>query len=328
MPPTIAPRRRPLVSVVTPVLDRRETLDRALDSVAAQTYPDVEHIVVDGGSTDGTLDLLEARARAGGLRYVSRPDDGMYDAINTGLGMATGEVLAYLNSDDAYLPWSIEAAVEGLTAGADLVYGDLVRIDRYEGRPDHLAIQFYRPFDLAHYTHVAALAQPTVFWWRSVTDELGPLDDSYRLLGDCEYWLRAAAAGRRMSYLREVLAVQFDHAGTLRATQDERLREEQRRLRAQYREVAGPPPPAWRAHADRSLRWRASQLAFRRELARREPHRWRRFIAFLREHEVGHPAGGALRALLPERWRGPAATMLPVDQFERALDAANGTVPA
>src|SRR5680860_324895 len=141
----------PLVTVVTPTLNRAATLPRCLDSVQAQTYPHIEHLVVDGGSTDGSIELLEARAAQGGLRFSSGRDRGMYDAINKGMASAKGEVLAYLNSDDAYLPWTIATSVEVIAQGADMVFGDLARVE-YKDDPATVALQFYPPFDLNHYT--------------------------------------------------------------------------------------------------------------------------------------------------------------------------------
>lgn len=318
---------RPLVSVVTPVLNRRDTLELCLDSVAAQRHPAVEHIVVDGGSTDGTVELLEDRAQRGDLRYVSGPDEGMYDAINTGMRMASGDVLAYLNSDDAWFPWTLEVAVAALRR-ADLVYGDLLRIDRHPGGTSSLVLQFYRDFDLTHYTHAETLAQPTVVWRREVTDRIGLFDDSYRLLGDCEYWLRAATSGMHLQHVDEVLAVQIDHAGTLRVTQEQRMREEFRRLRDAYREAAGPPRDPRRDHAERSLRWRWSQLRLRREMARTAPRRWPEFIAFLREHGVEANPRGLLLYQLPERLRPRDLAWLDPTRFEAGLHTAvAGTTP-
>ena len=317
----------PLVSVVTPVLNRRDTLELCLDSVATQRHPAVEHIVVDGGSTDGTVELLEERARRGELRYVSGPDDGMYDAINTGMRMATGQVLAYLNSDDAWFPWTLEVAVAALRH-ADLVYGDLLRIDRHPGQESSLILQFYRDFDLRHYTHAETLAQPTVIWRREVVDRIGLFDDSYRLLGDCEYWLRAAVAGMRLTHVDEVLAVQIDHEGTLRVTQEPRMREEFQRLRDAYRPVAGPPRDPRRDHAERSLRWRWNQVRLRLEMARSTPRHWPEFIAFLREYGVEANPRGLLLYQLPERLRPPNLAWLDPGRFEAGLAAAvSGTSP-
>src|SRR6266511_2126965 len=111
---------RPLVSIITPALNRVETLGTCLASVASQTYEPIEHIVVDGGSTDGTVEMLGGYRASHRFQWISRPDDGMYDAINKGISLAHGDVLAYLNSDDLYLPWSVEVAVRALEPGIDL----------------------------------------------------------------------------------------------------------------------------------------------------------------------------------------------------------------
>ena len=123
----------PLVSIVTPTFERAHFIERTIRSVAGQSYPHVEHIVVDGASKDGTAALLERCATQYNLRWVSEPDRGMYDAINKGLRMARGEIVAYLNSDDLYFPWSVERVVDAFRQdiATDLVYGDALRIDRF-----------------------------------------------------------------------------------------------------------------------------------------------------------------------------------------------------
>ena len=182
----------PLVSIITPVLNRESMIGRCLASVAKQRYPRIEHIVVDGGSTDGTLDVIRAFERSNSIRWTSGPDGGMYDAINKGLAVAQGEILAYVNSDDLYLPWSVEVAARSLGQEADIIYGDLAVM-----AARRFFIQYYPRFDQKHYTYEGALGQPTVFWTRSVVDRIGTFDASYELIGDCEYWLRAARSGMK-----------------------------------------------------------------------------------------------------------------------------------
>lgn len=116
----------PLVSVVTPTLNRRELLAETVASVSAQSYPHLEHIVVDGGSTDGTVEMLASMA---GIRWLSEPDGGMYEAVNKGLRLAIGDT--YLNSDDQYLPWTVETVVEAFARypDADFIYGDALNIN-------------------------------------------------------------------------------------------------------------------------------------------------------------------------------------------------------
>jgi glycosyltransferase involved in cell wall biosynthesis len=220
---------RPLVSIVTPSLDQAGTIAQTLQSVREQTYPSIEHIVVDGGSTDGTLDILREAGSA--IRWSSEPDSGMYAAINKGLSRANGEILAYLNTDDSYFPWTVETAVAALEAHPDagFVFGDLLVL----WADGSLQLDFHSPFRLAYLRRHAFLAQPTVFFRREVWRQAGPFDESLQLLGDCEYWMRIAERfpGRKVN---EVLALQREHPAAKRYTHRELLARELAEIRARY----------------------------------------------------------------------------------------------
>ncbi len=315
--------RKPLVSIITPVLNRASTLPSCLASVVAQTYPRIEHIVVDGGSTDGTLDILRSFSVPRPPKWITERDEGMYDALNKGLSLATGDVLAYLNSDDLYLPWSVDVAVEELRKGRDLVYGDLgvLTLRTVRGKPkSKFWVQFYPPFELRYYTHVATMGQPAVFWRRSLTDEIGGFDTTYRLIGDCEYWLRAATAGRYLAHVNEVLAVQVDHGDTLRATQSERLAEEFRRMRTQYSDFAAAPRFPKLHGYKRGFRWRIYQWIFLVVATRNNPKRWPRFIEFLRRHGFRLNRFGTLILFtLPSKLRPSGTTWVDTSMFEKAI---------
>jgi hypothetical protein len=308
----------PLLSVVTPVLDRVSTIRECLASVARQTYPWVEHIVVDGGSTDGTTRALEEHVAERAFRWISEPDGGMYDALNKGLRMARGRFVSYLNSDDLYFPWSAEVAVDRLRAGADLVYGDLAILQRTEA-PVAFYMQFYPEFDLRHYTHVATIGQPTVFWTRALTERIGPFDTTYRLIGDCEYWLRAATANARIEHVEEIQALQIDHGETLRTTQRDRLREEFERLRSHYGAVVAPPASPRFERAKKSVAWRRRQLEFRIAVRRRRPDRWPRFASFLRRRGIEIDDVGVLASMLPLRVRPSRSPWGDLRRLERRL---------
>jgi glycosyltransferase involved in cell wall biosynthesis len=225
--------QHPLVSVVTPTLDRAERLERTLRSVRAQSYPNVEHIVVDGGSTDGTLALLERYAGTYDLRWVSEPDRGMYDAINKGLRMARGEILAYLNSDDLYFPWTVATVIEAFATDpeAGLVFGDVLRDDELRGI---LVPVFQPPFRLRRMAAHGSFFQPTVFIRRSVFEDAGAFDTDLRYVADLEYWLRATARHTTVQ-VREFLALESWHAGMLSQTAAEPMTREDRIVRARYR---------------------------------------------------------------------------------------------
>jgi hypothetical protein len=309
-----------LVTIITPVLDRGSSIAACLASVAGQSYGNVEHIVVDGGSTDGTLDVLRSFSTDRSLRWVSGKDEGMYDAINKGIAMAEGEILAYLNSDDLYLPWSVEVAIEALEHGADLVYGDLGLIRRVDRAGSAFSLQFYPDFDIRYYTHTGTIAQPTAFWRKTLTDRIGTFDSGYRLIGDCEYWVRAASLGANVRHVDEVLALQIDHGETLRSTQPARMKEEFARMRAHYADAAPQPRfPSLRAFT-RSARWRLYQWRFLVASARRDPKMWSRFIGFLRQNEIGVNRFSILvYYMLPGRLRPNDATWVDTTLLEEKV---------
>lgn len=297
----------PLVSIVTPVLNRAGSIERCLASVQRQSYGRIEHIVVDGGSTDGTLEILDRHGSRSAFRWITEKDYGMYDAINKGMRLANGQILAYLNSDDLYLPWTVASAVKGLRPNVDLVYGDLGILQmRPDLRPASFYLQFYRNFDLRYYSFVGTIAQPTVFWRRSVVDRIGLFDPEYCLIGDCEYWLRAARHGAQFAHIAEVMAVQLDHAAALRWTQAARLEDEFVRLRDAMRSVIDPPRSLRSARVEQSIRWRMRHLEFFYASIQRKPSRWTHFIEALRASRVEMRARD-LRMLAPERWRGSAS---------------------
>lgn len=182
----------PLVSVITPSFNQGRFIEETIKSVAGQDYPRIEHIVVDGGSTDDTLSIL--RRYSDRLTWTSEPDKGQTDALNKGFRMARGDILCWLNSDDTYEPGAVSKAVDFLTAHSDvaMIYGDGNEIDE-EGQ----SIQRFpatQEFDLWALIHVwDYILQPTTFFRRSVFDALEPLDDSLTWCMDWDLWIRIAS---------------------------------------------------------------------------------------------------------------------------------------
>lgn len=290
-----------MVSIVTPVLNRADGIGDVLASVAAQTYGSIEHIVVDGGSTDGTVDVVESFARSSRfpVRWISGSDAGMYDAINKGLGMAKGDVLAYLNSDDLYFPWSVETAVRALRGGCDFAFGDVAIINKSGSAASGFRLQFYRRFDAGHSVHHMRLAQATVFWTRGAMDRIGSFNQALRFLGDVEYWARAGLAGLTFCRLDEVLALVVEHPGTLSARHAEAVRQELASIHDSFAERLGSLKHEKVRGKMEAVRWRWRQRAFRTQARRRRPTRWPRFIEFLRELGVEIGGSGTLVFLLP-----------------------------
>jgi len=183
------------VSVVTPCLNPGTRLMRCLESVAAQTHADVEHIIVDGGSTDGTVDLL----RRSGLDFVSEPDRGQTEAISKGFTMASGELLTWLNADDELTP---EAAARAAAARCDWVYGDCIVADRDRRR-------VWRPPKRYGRWEVEAgemIPQPGSFFSRAAFERAGGLDTSFELTMDIDLWIRLVDAGVTAVYLARPMA--------------------------------------------------------------------------------------------------------------------------
>lgn len=177
------------VSIITPTFNRGNMIKNTIESVCQQLYSNIEYIVVDGGSTDQTIDILDSYRRNGKLTYISRIDQGMYFAINDGVEMATGDIIAYLNSDDLYFPWTVQKAVESFRDNeeVDMVYGDSMVWDLVMGRKYLNIYASYRRYWLAI---GGILCQPTVFLRKRVFEKIGYFNTDFKYLADCEFWNR------------------------------------------------------------------------------------------------------------------------------------------
>jgi glycosyltransferase involved in cell wall biosynthesis len=221
------------VTVVTPALNRAQMLERTVQSIRAQSYPYVEHIVVDGGSTDGTVEMLRRHEGSYSLRWISEPDDGMYSAINKGLRRGSGDIQAYLNSDDLYFPWSLDVVVKAFARHpeVDVVFGDVLDIDDPTG---HSRVAWNLPFNLDYLRRTGFMWQPGVFWRRSVFVAAAGFDERIRYGADLEFWLRLGAQGRRFLKVNEVLAVARQHPETLSLKHLPRVIQELAEIRAKH----------------------------------------------------------------------------------------------
>jgi glycosyltransferase involved in cell wall biosynthesis len=183
-----------LVSIITPSFNQASYLQQTIRSVLEQDYPRIEYIVIDGASTDGSIDVI--RKYESKLAYcVSEKDSGQAEAINKGILRATGDIIAWLNSDDYYLPRTVSAVVKVFDEipDVDLVYGDMLAVDEHGRTINQLK---YRQLTLQDLLCFQIIGQPAVFMRRSALLASGLLEPSFHFMLDHHLWIRIAQHGK------------------------------------------------------------------------------------------------------------------------------------
>ena len=200
---------RPLVTVVTPSFNQGRFIRATIESVLEQDYPRIEYLVIDGGSTDETVSIL--KEYSGRLRWVSERDRGQAHAINKGWRQASGSLVAYLNSDDVYLPGAVAQAVAALDAHpeAAAVYGEGYHVDERGAILERYPTE---PFNADRLRETCFICQPTVFMRRDAVERVGYLDESLRYCMDYDLWIRLVRAGKVLSHVSRYLASTRLHA--------------------------------------------------------------------------------------------------------------------
>ena len=201
------------LSFVIPTRNQARFLGQCIDGCLSQNMPDAEVLVIDGASTDDTREVLKGYGDR--IRWISEPDRGQSDAINKGVRMAHGELIAWINSDDYYAsPRAVRALLDAFEAEpeVDIAYGNGVRVDvagRYLG--PYRARPYGKLADIV--THPASFVlQPAVLFRRALFLEVGGVDESLHYTMDYELWLRMFAAARRARYIPEVIACARYHS--------------------------------------------------------------------------------------------------------------------
>lgn len=182
------PADLPLVSVVTPSFNQARFLEQTIRSVIEQNYANLEYLLVDGGSTDGSLDIIHKYSKKIDW-WVSEVDNGQAEAINKGLRRTKGEFVAWINSDDHYLPGAIDRAVSTFIQhpSVGLVFGDVLAIDENGQSINQLRYGDWSLLDLMSFR---VIGQPSVFMRRSILEQVGFMDTTYHFLLDHHLWIR------------------------------------------------------------------------------------------------------------------------------------------
>jgi len=268
-----------LVSIITPSYNQAQYLEQTILSVTEQGYSPLEYLVIDGGSGDGSVEVIQKYAEQLAW-WVSESDAGQAEAINKGLSHAKGEIIAWLNSDDLLLPGAITRAVSALEANPELgmVFGDAITIDA-QGQP--LNRLSFGDWGLPEFMRFRIICQPAVFMRKTVLDRAGYLDPSFHYLLDHQLWIRlarlapvqhiaetlaaarhhptaknvsqAAAFGQEAMRIREWMETQADLAPVVERDR-RRIEAGVQRLNARYLLDGGMPGPALKAYGSALLR--------------------------------------------------------------------------
>lgn len=247
---------QPLVTIITPSFNQARFLEQTILSVLGQDASHLEYIIVDGGSTDGSVDII--RRYADRLAWwVSEQDTGQAEAINKGMRRAKGEIIAWLNSDDYYLPGAVSKSVAGFSARPEvgLIYGNVLAVDEESLK---LNLLHYGDWGLEGLMTFRIIGQPSVFMRRQVLEQAGYLDPSYHLLLDHHLWIRMAnLAG--MAYIPETWAAARFHGAAKNTTRTGQFGQEAFRI-LEWMQTQPDLAPIWEKN-ERRIRAGAYRLS-------------------------------------------------------------------
>jgi glycosyltransferase involved in cell wall biosynthesis len=223
----------PLVSIVTPSFNYGQFIEDAILSVKNQDYPNIEHIVVDGGSSDNTVKILEKYQEEYNLKWISEPDEGQSDAVNKGFKMARGQIIGWLNSDDVYFAKNVFSYVVGeFTANPtiDVIYGDNACINENNLI---LKVRSIPNFDHQRLLRLDFISEPSTFLRRNIIEKY-ELDISLDLPMDYEYWLRLTRNNIKFKHVAKILAAERIHIAMKTRSRWKEMKSETRKVQEKY----------------------------------------------------------------------------------------------
>jgi glycosyltransferase involved in cell wall biosynthesis len=202
---------KPLVSVITTSLNRAQFLERTILSIKNQDYKNIEHIIIDGGSTDNTVEIIKKYEKTYNLKWISEKDKNCSEAYNKGFRMASGQVVCSLDSDDIYPKKTISKVAEIFenNPDIDIVFGDLLIADEND---KIISCNKYLDFDRETLLNLGVdFSFPATFWRKKVQDKIGLFDEKYLRAGDLDFLFRMGLSGARFYRIDDFLTIYRAH---------------------------------------------------------------------------------------------------------------------
>jgi hypothetical protein len=231
---------RPLVSIVTITLNSADYLGDLIAAVEAQTYENIEHVLIDGESTDGTVDLIREYADRRRVAWISEPDSGTADAVTKGLRMATGDIVVILPSDDLIFPWSVKTAVDSFRAqpDVDVVHGDSISWDMPSGE---WSLRLHKRFTYGYLARTQIITPQAAYFRSHVLSGNEELDLSLPHANDYE-WILRITQNRKVVNIPEILAIFRKRPGAInrQAGISQVIAQEANEARSRYIRTSGP----------------------------------------------------------------------------------------
>jgi glycosyltransferase involved in cell wall biosynthesis len=223
----------PKISVVTPSYNQGLFIERTIKSVIEQNYPNLEYIVIDGGSSDGTLEIIKKYENKL-ASWISEKDNGQSDAINKGFQIATGDIFCWLNSDDLFIEDTLRFVADFFMNNPDIdcLYGNTINIDQND---NHLMARHELRFEKNIMLYALNfIQQPSTFWRRAVYEKIGGLRNELHYTMDHEYWLRMYKNGVRFKYVEKFLSFYRWHEESKGILNSNLIKQERAALRKEY----------------------------------------------------------------------------------------------